>query len=212
MSQNTRTNAIVGYAGVLCVVLLASAAGCNPYSTAAKIGIKVVGDVVNDVDMDDRAKQLVGQPLARADATFGQRIRTLQEHNTGRQMITYPVKGDLLDTYRWAIESEAGRIVAIAKLQKNPDGGKSISEKLLLKAIVDGKRPDEIQAHKYFQNLVLTLRDIATGNIIRAYDISLLPAFMGAKYCVLEFDASNTCQTVWIVGAPAASSGSSLSR
>ena len=69
-------------------------------------------------------RKLIGQPLAAADSTFGQRLRTLEEVHTARQMITYPVKDDLLDSYRWAVEAENGRIVALAKLQNNPGGGK----------------------------------------------------------------------------------------
>lgn len=184
--------------------------GCNPYTTAAKIGVKVVGGVVDDADVSERSKQLVGQPVAAADAAFGQRIRTLEETRTAREMMTYPVKDDLLDMYRWAVEAENGSIVAVAKLQRDPGGGKDIAERLVLKEIVTGKTPQEVQAHSYFQKPILVLRDRDSGDLIRVYDVSLIPDFTGASYCVLQFDATNRCQELWIVGVPSASSGSSI--
>lgn len=203
---------IAGQGPVLLVIVwgMMGSAGCSPYSTVAKIGIKVVGDVVNDTDVSDRSKQLLGQPVAAADTAFGQRIRTLEELRTARELITYPVKDDLLDMFRWAVEAENGSIVAVSKLQRDPGGGKDIAEKLVLKELVIGKTPQELQSHEYFKRLVLVLRDRDSGDLLRVYDTSLIPDFMGATYCVLRFDASNTCQELWIVGVPAASSGSSI--
>lgn len=187
--------------------------GCgSPYSTVAKIGVKVVGKVVNDADVEERSERLVGRPVAAADTEFGARIRTLEEIGTGRLMCTYPVKDDFLGVFRWAVESERGRIVALAKLQSDPDGGKDIAQKLVLKQIVDGKPPQEVESHKYFQKRLLYLRDLSSKDTIRVYDISMLPDFMGAKFCVMRFDGSNRCCELWIVGVPASSSGSAVNR
>jgi hypothetical protein len=198
-------------AGVILGALLACA-GCSPYSTAAKIGIKVVGDAVHDSDVSKRSEQLLGQPVAAADTMFGQRIRTLEQVQTKRQVITYPVKDDLLNMYRWAVEVQGDKIVALAKLQNDPDGGKDIAQKLVLKEIAVGKTPQQVETHNYFKKLVLTLRDCANGDMLRVYDIALIPDFMGAKYCVLRFDASGTCQEVRIVGVPASTKGSSVGK
>ncbi|HVP10637.1 MAG TPA: hypothetical protein VMV94_05545 [Phycisphaerae bacterium] len=194
------------------MVLAALATGCSPYSTIANLGIKVVGDAVNDADVSQKSQQLVGQPVAAADAEFGPRIRTLEEVQTGRTLITYPVKGDLLKMYHWAVEARKDRIVALSKLQNDPDGGKDLAEKLVLKEIVIGKTPQQLQSHDFFKKLVLTLRDRSSGDTLRVYDTSLIPSFMGAKYCVLEFDGSSTCQSVNIVGVPASSPGSALGQ
>ena len=192
----------IGPAGA--VLLMISATGCSPYSTIAKIGIKVVGDAVNDADVSDHAKQMIGQPESAATAKFGQPLRTLEEVHSKRVMIIYPVKDDVLSMYRWAVEAEKGRIVAIAKLQNNPDGGKDIVEKLVLKELVVGKTPQEIQAKDWFKNLILTLRDRATGQTLRIYDVSNITDFLGSRDCVLEFDPSDRCQKIWLVGVPAA--------
>lgn len=190
--------------------LSAMAAGCNPVSMVAKIGVKVVGDAVNDADVSQKSQELMGKPVAAADAEFGKRIQTLQESRSTRLMITYPVKDDVLNMFRWAVETERGQIVALAKLQNNPDGGQDLAEKLVLKAIVDGKTPAQVESHDWFKNRVLSLRDPTNGNTYRVYDTSIIPNFMGAKYCVLEFSPGNICQSVRIVGVPASTPGSSL--
>jgi hypothetical protein len=211
MKSSCRTNTIARSVGLLAAVMASiTATGCNPYSTAVKLGVKLVGEGVNDADVAQKSQQLMGQPVSAADAAFGQRIRTLQELQTGRQLITYPVKDDLLKMFRWAVEAQNGAIVALSKLQNDPDGGKDIAEKLVLKEIVDGKTPQQIQSHKYFQNLILTLRDTSTGYLIRVYDVSNITDFMGGRYCVLGFDAADRCKDIWLVGVPASTSGSAL--
>ncbi len=190
--------------------LMSLAAGCNPYSTAAKIGVKVVGQVVNDEDMAQHSKELLGQPAAAADNAFGRSLRTLEEIDTGRQLTTYPVKDDLLNMFRWAVETENGRIVALAKLQNDPGGGEDIASKLVLTELVNGKTPQEVESHEYFKKRVLMLRDRASRDTFRVYDVAMLPEFTGAKYVVLRFDGTSKCREVRIVGVPSSTSGSSV--
>ena len=60
-------------------------------------------------------------------------------------------------------------------------------------------------------SLVVTITEgIPSSDMIRVYDTSIIPDFLGAKYCVLQFDATNTCQEVRIVGVPASSPDSRL--
>jgi hypothetical protein len=204
---------VTGQFSALRAVLMLSwmVVGCSPYSTIAKIGIKVVGDAVNDADVEQKSKEYVGQPVAAADAGFGQRIRTLEELQTKRQMITYPVKDDLLEMFRWTVEGPEWESRGWPSC-KQPDGGKDIAEKLVLTSIVEGKTPEQIQSHDWFKKLVLTLRDCSNGHMIRVYDTSIIPNFMGAKYCVLEFDETNRCQSIRIVGVAAKSPGSILNQ
>ena len=54
--------------------LVACVSGCSVtdvYSKGAKIAFKVVGDSVEEADVEEHARKLMGQPLARADAAFG---------------------------------------------------------------------------------------------------------------------------------------------
>ena len=213
MRKSFRTITCAEWAGVAAgIVLSILVAGCSPYSTIAKLGIKVVGDAVNDADVTEHGNKLLGQPVASADAEFGRRLRTMEEIRSRREMITYPVKDDLLGAYRWVVEAESGKIVALAKMQNDPDGGKDVVEKLVLKEMVIGKTPQEVSSEDYFKNLILILRDRANGNMLRVYDVSSMLDFMGARDCVLEFDAEDKCRSIWLVGIPASTGGSMLKQ
>ena len=193
-------------------ILVALAAGCSPYSTVAQLGIKVIGDAVDDADVSEHGGRLIGQPATAADAEFGRRLRTMVEVRGDREMSTYPVKDDLLSKYRWVVEAKNGRIVALSKMQNDPDGGKDVLKKMVLKEMVIGKTPREIGSKDYFKRLILTLRDRDTGTPLRVYDVSSIVDFMGARDCVLEFDAEDKCRSIWLVGIPASTGGSMLKQ
>lgn len=193
---------------VAIVSLLAIGAGCT---TAVKIGVKVVGDTVHEVDVDVKSEKLVGQPLQAADTEFGPRLAAFAETNSKRELVTYPVEGDVLSQFRWVIEAENGKIVAVAKSQNNPDGGKSIIKKALLESKVIGKSPAEIAEHDHFAKLVLVLRNLSTNNLVRVYDVRGLTNLLGARFCVLEFDGMDKCVGIRLVGVPAASEQSAVS-
>jgi uncharacterized protein YegP (UPF0339 family) len=190
-----------------CGVLLALGTGCT---TAIKIGAKVVGDTVNEVDVDAKSKKLVGQPVQAADTEFGPRIAAFAETGGNRELMTYPVEADVLSQFRWVVEAENGKIVAVAKAKNNPDGAKSIIKKALLEEKVMGKSPAEIGANDHFKKLILTLRNLSTNNLVRVYDVHGLVDLLGARYCVLEFDVTDKCIGIRLVGVPAASDDSSV--
>jgi hypothetical protein len=185
------------------LLLISLVTGCSPYSTAAKIGIKVVGDAVHEADVDKHAKELVGQPVAKADAELGDRIETAVDTQSPRELMVYDVKDDPFHKTRWVVEAENGRIVALSKAEHNPDGGKDIIRKALLDKKLMNKTPAEFQDEKKYSNPVLTLRSKDTGNLIRVYDVKGITDLLGAKYCVLRFDASDRCQEIRLVGVPA---------
>ena len=56
------------------MLLWAAVVGCNPITTGAKYGVRLVGDVVDDADVKQRGKALVGRPVSAADETFGKPI------------------------------------------------------------------------------------------------------------------------------------------
>ena len=184
--------------------------GC--YSTAAKIGVKVVGNAVHEVDVSEKEKRLVGQPADRADAEFGQPLRAFDDTRSKREVMIYPVKGDALAKFRWVVEVENSRIVALAKAQNDSDGSNDIIRKLLLKDKVIGKTPQAIEAQDRFKKLTLVLRGRATKNLVRVYDISGMTDVLGARYCVLEFNASDLCENIRLVGVQAATERSAGNR
>jgi len=185
---------------VAAIVLVMTANGCV---TAAMMGVKVVGTAAHGADVDARTKELLGQPVSAADTAFGKRMNTFEETRSGRAMMTYPVKGDVLDQYRWVVEVENGKIMALAKLQKDPDGGSSIIKKAMLKGKVIDKTPSQIHEDSHFEKLMLVLRNRATGNLVRVYDVRGMTDLLGARYCVLGFDRSDRCTEIRLVGVPA---------
>jgi hypothetical protein len=200
----SRRVSVSGWSGAIVSAFLAAlTAGCSPYSSVAKIGIKVVGEAVNEVDVDKHAKELVGQPVEKADAEFGQRIETAVDTQSPRMLIVYNVKDDVLHKTRWVVEAENGRTIALSKADHNPDGGKDIIKDALLDRKLMNKTPAEFQGEKKFNSPVLTLRSKDTGNLIRVYDVKGMTDLLGSKYCVLRFDASDRVQDIRLVGVPA---------
>jgi hypothetical protein len=47
-------------------------------------------------------------------------------------------------------------------------------------------------------------------NLIRVYDVKGITDLLGAKYCVLRFDASDRCQDIRLVGIPASTKEDSI--
>jgi hypothetical protein len=179
--------------------------------TAGKMGVKLVGTAVHTVDVDTQSKKLIGQPVSAADAEFGQRVNTFEDTRSKREIMTYKVEGDALDLFRWVVEAQGNRIVALMKTQFNADLGKDLVKTALYKDKVLGKTPQEIQTHSTFKNLVLTVRNRSTGNLVRVYDVRGVTDLMGAQYCVLEFDKSDRGAGVRLVGVPASAGISAIS-
>ena len=146
-------------AAVLFVVTMPS--GCA--TTGIMMGVKVVGQVVYEADADARSKKLLGQPPHAADAMFEKRTDTFEDIRTGREMIVYPVKSDVLSRYRWVVEAENNRIVALAKMQYDGDGGKDIILTTALGEKAIGKTPHEVQSDRHFKELTVTLRNRSTA-------------------------------------------------
>ena len=134
---------------------------------------------------------------------MGQRIDVYKDTKSPRQIITYHVKNDVLDQYRWVVEAENDYISALSKARFDPDGGKDLIKKALLKEKTEGKSPQELKEHSTFEKLVLTARRESTGNLVRVYDTSGVLDLLGSNYCVLEFDANDRCTDVRLVGVPA---------
>jgi|GEM_PF-3553639 len=200
------------YGVSMAMVLLAVVSTTTGCVTAAMMGVKVVGGAVHSVDVEAQSKELLDQPLSKADAAFGKRLNTFQDTRSNREMITYPVKGDLLSQYRWVVEVENDKIVALSKTQFDADGGQDIIKKALLKDKVIKKSPKEIHADKHFKKLILVLRNRSTGNLVRVYDVRGMLDLMGARYCVLDFDGSDRCTKIRLVGVPASAGKSALKR
>jgi len=93
--------------------------------------------------------------------------------------------------------------VALSKGQKDSGGPECIVKQAYLKKKLVGKTADELQSERGFKKLELTLRSRTTGNLVRVYNTTGLTDFLGAKYCVVRFDASDQCEDIRFIGVPA---------
>jgi hypothetical protein len=179
-----------------------AASGCRaaPMSMAGM----VAGDLINDVDVQDRRPKLLGRPEAQADAMFGNRLETFDDvQRKGVTMIAYPVKLDVLGTSRYVVETENGVIAVLSKTKQNIDGAENVIKALGLKDELIGKTASQCQVDGELGPAIRTLRSREKGQLLRVYDVRNWTNLRGARYCVLRFGSGDLCQGVKLVGVSA---------
>jgi len=182
--------------------LALAATGCRAHPVS--LATMLIGDAVNDADVKDRRDLLVGKPAAAADTMFGTRTETLVDvARQGVSLIFYPVEGDLLKTSRYLVEVEAGVIVVFTKTKQNIDGVEDLVHNANLEKKLIGKGPAECSRDGELGPPLRTLRSREKGQLLRVYDVRHWSDFMGARYCVLRFDAKDRCQSVTLIGVSA---------
>ncbi len=193
-------------AGALAPILLCIACGCSPMS-AAKWGVRLVGDAVNAADVQERQESLLGQPPRTADEMFGEHTDAWSDTNSERQWLIYPVEGDLLKKYRYVVAVADNRIVALRKVQKNASLKKDIPITLILKHKVEGKSPRECEQSLDYGRPLLTARNKTTGHLAQLYDAQKIKVDGITKphLCLLKFDESDRCETVAMITVEASS-------
>jgi hypothetical protein len=188
-----------------------SGMGCSAtsmYKKAATIGLDLVGDAIDDHEVEQESQVLLGQPAAAADQRHGQPLRVLLDLQTRREVRVYPIRGALLGHGRWVLEVDGGRIAAVSKAKVNPELGKDALKATALDKLVAGKSPAEIQrieivGEHYFRKSPRVLRNMPAGNLLRVYDVTSFTDVLGARLLVLEFDAADRCRELRFVGIPA---------
>ncbi len=189
---------------LVCGLLLASCAGCrlHPVSLASM----AIGDAINDADVKKRQEKLLNQHVSAADEMFGAREETLVDASDAqRELITYPVKGDLMDTQNWVVESRNGQLVALSRVKRNIDGVEDAIKAAAIEPKVMGKSPEDCRRDAEFKEPLATLRSRESGEVMRVYDVRNWTNSRGARYCVLRFDDKDRCKNVRLVGVSASS-------
>ena len=190
--------------GLLLVGLLGVAillGGCRAHPVT--LGSMIVGDMVADADVKKRAETLMNQPAAAADEMFGERLETLQDTASERELIIYPVKLDLLKSQRYAVEVVNHPITAVVRMKRNIDGSEDILKQMDLKKKVIGKAPKQCEQAAEFQSPVLIARSKEKGEILHFYDVRNWTNTRGARYSVLRFDKDYTCTSIYMIGVSA---------
>lgn len=178
---------------LLLAAMLAS--GCNPVTSAVKIGIHVVGKVVDDAEADKLGEQLLGRNAAKADEVLGQPIDVFADVNSSRQWRAYPVPMDVLNSQRYVVEVADDRIVLIEKVKM--DSGKvDIALALIYHEKLKGKSAAECEADLKMGDPLMGLRSQSTGQLVQLYDARLIKELPSPHYCVVHYDTGGLCDKV----------------
>lgn len=184
------------------LLLLASAVGCNPITTGAKLGVRLVGEVIEDEDVKQRGQELVGRPVSAADETFGTPIDEFQEVRSDRRWRAYPVKLDVLGHQRYVTEVRGGKIVSVSKADRS--GRKiDIPRALILKEKLEGKSPRECEARLDFGAPLLEARSDKTRRLLQLYDASMVTDLGKPHYCLVRFDENDRCDDLEFIAVEA---------
>ena len=180
---------------VACIALAALAPGCNPVSTAVKIGVHVVGDVVDDARTGNVEEQIVGKDAAQADAVLGTPMDVYADVKGGREWRVYPVPMDVLQNQRYVVEVAQGRAVHI-QMVKMDSSKVDIPLALVYDAKLKGKSPSECETELNMGPPIMAMTSRSTGQLHQMYDARLIKELPKPHYCVVRFDTGGHCEKV----------------
>ncbi len=168
------------------------------------MGVKLVGQVVDDEDVKKKAEQLIGQPPSAADEMIGERIDTLRDVNSNRQWIIYPVKYDALNRNRYVVEVENDRITAVTKAKKYASK-LDLPRALIYKAKTEGKSPEAVEEALELGKPLASARSENTGQLVQCFDAAVIKIEGISKphYCIVHYDGSDLCESLDLVEAAA---------
>jgi len=195
----TGTGVTLLWAGFLAVSVLLGGCRVHPVS----LGTMIVGDMVNDADVKERAEILINQPVAAADEMFGDRLETLEDTAAERELVLYPAKMDLLNSKRYAVEVVNNTITTVSLMKRNIDGSENVLKQMQLEDKVMGKGPKECEEAAKFESPVLIARSKEKGDMVHVYDVRNWTNTRGARYCVLRFDKEYACTDIDMIGVSA---------
>lgn len=182
---------------VLAATAIVLVAGCSPVSMGVKLGVKVVGKVVDDEETKKLGQQLVGQRPAAADQLLGPRANVLRQVNGNGMWLVYPVKMDVLGMSRYVVAVVNNRIVTVQMVGKDT-GDVDMARNVYYYAKVKGKIPADAQASLGLGAPQLVVRSETTGQLSQLYDASMVEGLGSQVYCILRFDGG-TCSKVEMV-------------
>ena len=190
-------NATVGL-----VVLVATAAGCRLHPIS--LAVSLIGEAVDDRDVQQRKPLLLGKDAAAADEMFGARHDTLVDDATNDKWLIYGERGERFSESFYVVETSAeNRITGLLKCKWNTDGLEDVRKTKHLERIVYGKTPAECEADADLGEPALTMHSESSGAAARFYRVRDLVHTGGAHYCVLVFGRRGLREEVSIIGMTA---------
>ncbi|MBN1943380.1 MAG: hypothetical protein JW849_08825 [Phycisphaerae bacterium] len=176
--------------------------GCRAHPTS--LAMMIGGDIINDVEVEQRQDELLGKDEAAANRMFGRRLETLIDLDRPNvKIIFYPSKADPLKNRRYIVELEDGIVVVLSKTKKNIDGVEDYLHDMNLERKLIGKTPEECSRAGDLGPPLRTFRSVEKDQLLRIYDIRHWTDFLGARYCLLRFDHDDFCRDVILMGVSA---------
>jgi len=183
--------------GLMVAVAMASGCRLHPISLA----VSLIGEAVDDRDVQERKPLLLGKHAEAADEMFGDRHDTLVDDATGDKWLIYPNPGERFSESFYVVETSAtGRITGLFKCKRNTDGLEDVQKTKSLARIVYGKTPAECESAARLGEPVFTMHSECNGAAARFYNVRDLVFVSGAHYCVLVFSERNLCEEVSLIG------------
>ncbi len=197
----SRLRSFTAMAVVLAVAALAMG-GCRATPIGATVGL--VGFAANEVDVREKAEELMGVSTEMADATLGPPMDVFRGEGPGREWRMYAVQYDALKKYRYVLEMRDGRVVTFSKVDRRCDIALDLATRAILDDEVEGYTPQQCQANLEQGPPLLSVRSIATGQLVEIYDASVISEIQRPYYMSLWFGPDGTC-TEFKMGEVAAS-------
>ena len=180
-------------------LLLCVSSGCI---TAVKIGVKLVGEVVHEVDVDKKGERLVGRPPEAADRELGEPLDLLREEGRDRQWRVYAVDLDILNKFRYVVEVSDNKIQALTKVHLTKSK-LDILKKLILKDKCAGRSPPECEAILELGPPILAARSEISGKLVQLYDSGgiEIEGISEPTYCRVWYDEQGVFEDLDIITA-----------
>lgn len=178
--------------------------GCRAHPLS--LAISLIGEAVDDRDVQERKPQLLGEGPEAADEMFGQRHDTLVDDAGGGKWLIYREPGESFSESFYVVEtSPEGRITGLFKCKRNADGLEDVRETRKLAEVVYGKTPVECEVDAGLGPPVYTMHSELSGAAARFHDVGGWSHAAGVRYCVLIFSKRDLCEEVRLIGVTASS-------
>lgn len=189
---------------IIPLVLVFLCCGCNPISTGASIGMKLVGKGIDDAETSKLADELVGKNPSAADQKLGQPEDIWRDVYSTREWRSYHVKMDVLNKQRIVVECAFGQIVKIQMIERY---GEDIDYPLeiVYLAKAKGKTPSECQKALELGAPLLTVRSEKTHTLLQIYDTRMIKELSSPHDCFVRYDQNDRCNKVDLVEVQASS-------
>ncbi|MCP4589177.1 MAG: hypothetical protein GY842_00395 [bacterium] len=186
---------------ILGLVIVGSllAGGCRLHPVS--LAMTLIGDAVDDRDVEERKPLLMGKKAEAANEMFGERHDALVDDASGTKWLIYREPGESFSESFYVVEtSPAGIITGLFKCKRNIDGLEDVRRRDELAELVYGKTPGECEADAGLDPPIFTMHSELTGAAARFYDVRNWTHTRGSRYCVLVFSLRNLCEEIRLIG------------